>query len=63
MGQITPPVGVNLFVLDGLTGKKHYRDVILGSLPFVVLELLGLIIITIFPALVTWLPGFIIQRF
>lgn len=56
MGQVTPPVGVNLFVIHGLVGGA-FREIILGSLPFVLIQLFLLVILTIFPALATWLPN------
>jgi tripartite ATP-independent transporter DctM subunit len=63
MGQITPPVGVNLFVIHGISGRKHFKDVILGSLPFFFIQILVVAILTIFPVLVTWLPSMMITRY
>ncbi len=56
MSQITPPVGFNLFVIQGLTGINILR-VAMAALPFFFLLLLGALIITVFPALVTYLPN------
>ncbi|MDF1855929.1 TRAP transporter large permease subunit [Pseudooceanicola sp.] len=56
MSQITPPVGFNLFVIQGLTGIDILR-VAKAALPFFFLLVLGVILITLFPAIVTWLPG------
>jgi C4-dicarboxylate transporter DctM subunit len=56
MSQITPPVGFNLFVLQSLTG----RDMIFiskAALPFFFLLLLAVVIVTVFPGIVTWLPS------
>ncbi len=54
--QITPPLGFNLFVIQGLTGRNIFQ--IAGStLPFFFLLLLGIVIITIFPEIATWLPS------
>ncbi len=53
MAQITPPVGFNLFVLQGLTG----RDIITvtrASIPFFFLMLLGIVIIWLVPGLALW---------
>ena len=55
MAQITPPVGFNLFVLQGLTGKGIF-EVAKNTMPFFLLMLLGVTIVTVFPAIVTWLP-------
>ena len=55
MSQITPPVGFNLFVIQGLTGMNILR-VAQAALPFFLLLLLALVIISFFPAIVTVLP-------
>ena len=54
--QITPPLGFNLFVIQGLTGLNIGR-VAVSAIPFFVLLLIGIVLITAFPALVTWLPS------
>lgn len=56
MAQITPPVGFNLFVIQGLTGVDILK-VALAALPFFLLLLLGLGLIVFFPQLVTLLPN------
>ncbi|MBV1902159.1 MAG: TRAP transporter large permease subunit [Marinosulfonomonas sp.] len=56
MSQITPPVGFNLFVIQGLTGINILR-VAMAALPFFFLLLLGALIITVFPGIVTLLPN------
>lgn len=56
MSQITPPVGFNLFVIQGLTGINILR-VARAALPFFALLLLGTLLITIFPGIVTVLPN------
>ncbi|MBY5987681.1 TRAP transporter large permease [Roseovarius atlanticus] len=56
MSQITPPVGFNLFVLQSLTG----RDILYvakAALPFFMLMVAALVIISVFPSIVTFLPG------
>ncbi|CAM4208603.1 TRAP transporter large permease [Palleronia rufa] len=55
MSQITPPVGFNLFVIQGLTGIDILR-VARAALPFFLLLLLGAALITVFPSIVTVLP-------
>lgn len=56
-GMITPPVGMNLFVVQGLRSGGTVTDVALGALPFVIV-MLGLIILMIaFPQLVLYLPS------
>ena len=56
MSQITPPVGFNLFVIQGLTGINILR-VAKAALPFFFLLLLGALLITLFPGIVTALPN------
>jgi tripartite ATP-independent transporter DctM subunit len=55
-GLITPPVGMNLFVLQGMSGEPLGR-VAAGSLPYVVLMLLGVALLALFPGLALWLPA------
>ncbi len=55
MSQITPPVGFNLFVIQGLTGIDILK-VAKYALPFFLLLLLAVIVIVMFPAIVTFLP-------
>ena len=56
MAQITPPVGFNLFVLQGLTGKNMF-EVAKAALPFFFLMVAAVALIWIFPELVTFLPS------
>ncbi len=55
MSQITPPVGFNLFVIQALTGK-NILYVARAALPFFLLILLAVILIYVFPEIVTYLP-------
>lgn len=54
---ITPPFGMNLFVVQSRRGRGPIGDVIRGALPFVVIMLLFILILTVFPALALWLPS------
>jgi TRAP-type C4-dicarboxylate transport system permease large subunit len=53
---ITPPVGLNLFVLQGLTGREM-PYIARAAFPFFLLLLLAVVLIWVFPALVLHLPG------
>jgi len=55
MAQITPPVGFNLFVLQGMTGRQ-LPYIARVSLPMFLLMVLAVLLIYFFPAIVTWLP-------
>jgi C4-dicarboxylate transporter DctM subunit len=58
IGMITPPVGLNLFVLKGIVPKDiTMTDIMIGAAPFVVIMLIGLFIIIAFPPIATWLPS------
>lgn len=57
IGMITPPVGLNLYILKAVLPELSLDDIILGSLPFVVVLLAGLAIALIFPQLSLWLPA------
>jgi C4-dicarboxylate transporter DctM subunit len=57
VGMITPPVGLNLFILKGAIPNITMKDIVVGSLPFVFLLILGLAVVMVFPSLATWLPG------
>jgi len=56
LALITPPVGMNLFVIKGITDAP-IREIVRGTLPYVLLMALGLAIVFVFPDLVLWLPG------
>jgi TRAP-type C4-dicarboxylate transport system permease large subunit len=55
MSQITPPVGFNLFVLQGLTGRNILR-VAVAALPFFLILVLGVVLLVAVPELALWLP-------
>jgi C4-dicarboxylate transporter, DctM subunit len=57
MGLITPPVGLNLYVVQGIAPDIPLRDILAGSLPYVGVLALGILILALFPGLVTWLPN------
>jgi TRAP-type C4-dicarboxylate transport system permease large subunit len=53
--QITPPVGFNLFVLQSLSDRDIWK-VNRATIPFFVLLMVVLVVISLEPGLVTWLP-------
>ncbi len=53
---VTPPVGLNLFVVQNLRSKGSINDVIIGTAPFVLALFAMLAILTVFPQLALWLP-------
>jgi C4-dicarboxylate transporter DctM subunit len=56
MAQITPPVGFNLFVLQGMT-KREITWIAKVTLPFFILMGAAILLVYFFPAIVTWLPA------
>ena len=60
MSFLTPPFGWALFFLKGVAPPGvTTKDIYLGALPFVVMQLIALVILFKFPVLVTWLPALI----
>ncbi len=55
MAQVTPPVGFNLFVIRGLTGESIGR-IARAAAPFCMWMIVIIVILTIWPGIVTWLP-------
>ena len=55
LAQVTPPVGFNLFVLQGMSGRPIFT-VAKASIPFALLLLSGTALIVVFPSIATWLP-------
>jgi len=60
-GQITPPFGINLFVIQSLS-KGSYEDVVRGTLPYCLIQLFSIVVFTMFPQIVTWLPAHILTH-
>jgi TRAP-type C4-dicarboxylate transport system permease large subunit len=56
VGMITPPVGLNLFILKTVTGLKM-STIIVGSLPYVVCLVIGLVLLCFFPQIALFLPS------
>ncbi|TMH86447.1 MAG: TRAP transporter large permease [Betaproteobacteria bacterium] len=54
--MITPPVGINLYVVQGLRKRGRIDDVIIGAAPFVVAMLVMIAILSYWPGLALWLP-------
>ena len=54
---VTPPVGLNLFVVQNLRKSGSLNDVIIGTLPFVVTLFAMLALLSFVPGLATWLPA------
>ncbi len=57
IGLITPPVGLNLFVVNAIAPDVPTKTVLVGSVPYVVMMMVALVILSILPEIATWLPN------
>jgi len=57
MGQITPPVGINVFVISGVARGVPMISIFRGILPFVLAEIFMIFLLTIFPIISLWIPS------
>jgi len=57
VGLITPPVGLNLYVLKGVAPDVPLPTVLKGSLPFVLLMIVAIVLLAVFPQIALWLPS------
>lgn len=56
IGLISPPVGLNLYVINGIAPDISLKTILKGSLPFVACMVVAIILLCFFPGLATWLP-------
>jgi TRAP-type C4-dicarboxylate transport system permease large subunit len=61
IAEVTPPVGFNLFVLQNMTGKDS-NTIARAAIPFFVMLVVCIGLITVFPELVTWLPDAVMGK-
>jgi C4-dicarboxylate transporter DctM subunit len=59
VGLVTPPVGMNLFVIQG-AGRVPLKTIIAGIWPFIIADCARLTLLMAFPAISTWLPSFMV---
>jgi C4-dicarboxylate transporter DctM subunit len=57
LALITPPVGMNLFVIKGISPDSKIQQIIAGSIPFAIIMALEIILLCFAPGLATWLPA------
>jgi C4-dicarboxylate transporter DctM subunit len=58
LAEITPPLGLNLYVMKAVAPPEvSLNDIIKGSIPFMILDIIGLAMVIIWPGLVLWLPS------
>lgn len=56
IGLISPPVGLNLYVINGIAPDISLKTILLGSLPFVGCMIVAIFLLYLFPGIATWLP-------
>jgi TRAP-type C4-dicarboxylate transport system permease large subunit len=61
LAQVTPPVGFNLFVIQGLTGESIF-NITRYAFPFFLIMCLATILIVLFPGIVLFLPDYMITK-
>jgi len=57
IGLITPPVGLNLYVINGIVPDISLPTILKGAFPFMLCMVLGIVLLCLFPQIVTWLPN------
>lgn len=58
LAQITPPVGLNLFIMKGIAPPEiTMNDILKGAWPFMLIDTLGIALVILFPEIILWLPS------
>jgi TRAP-type C4-dicarboxylate transport system permease large subunit len=56
LGLITPPVGMNVFVISAMVPDVPMSKIFLGVVPFFIAEIIRVTILVMFPIIILWLP-------
>ena len=59
IGLITPPLGLNLFVINGIAPQVPTREILWGALPYALVMVLAIIVLCVFPQIATILPDYV----
>jgi C4-dicarboxylate transporter DctM subunit len=62
MGLIHPPVGLNIFVINKIAPDIGLKDIVWGTIPFVLLMMLAIVILCVFPGIATALPDWVYAK-
>ncbi len=57
LGLITPSVGLNLFVINGIAPDVRLIIILRGAFPFMLCMVLAIVLLCVFPEIATWLPA------
>lgn len=61
MANVTPPVGISLYVVHGMMGQKNFNDIVKGITPFFICMNILVVLLVAFPSLALWLPRHMIR--
>ena len=59
IGLISPPVGLNLYVINGIAPDIKLKTILMGSLPYVACMVIAILLLCVFPGIATWLPDYV----
>ncbi len=59
IGLITPPVGLNLYVINGIAPDVRLQTILWGALPFMLCMVVAIVLLCLFPGIATWLPEYL----
>ena len=62
LALITPPVGLNLFVINTIVPDSKLGEVYRGVWPFIIIMIIFLILLYLFPIMAIWLPGMMVTK-
>ena len=62
IGLITPPVGLNLYVINGIAPDVRLQTILWGALPYMLCMVLGIVLLCLFPQIALWLPEAMMGR-
>jgi C4-dicarboxylate transporter, DctM subunit len=62
IGLITPPVGLNLYVINGIAPDVRLQTILWGALPYMLCMVLGIVLLSLFPQIALWLPNAMMGR-
>jgi len=58
LGQITPPLGLNLYIMKGIAPSSiTLKDILFGAAPFLIFDVICLFLVIVFPEIILWLPS------
>jgi TRAP-type C4-dicarboxylate transport system permease large subunit len=57
LGLITPPIGMNVFVIKGIARDVPLEDIFRGVTPFIMAQVILIAILIVFPQIALWLPS------